>query len=63
LPDGGVLDISELDYETAAGARLEGHGVKPDETVVVDRNDLYAGRDRAMDLAVSKLTRVEALVH
>jgi carboxyl-terminal processing protease len=63
LPDGGGLDISEFDYETATGARLEGHGVKPDETVVVERNDLYAGRDRAMDLAVNKLTRLEASVH
>jgi len=63
LPDGGVLDISELDYETATGARLEGNGVKPDETVVIGRSDLYAGRDRAMDLAVSKLTSLEVLVH
>jgi carboxyl-terminal processing protease len=63
LPDGGVLDISELDYETATGTRLEGHGVKPDETVVIERNDLYARRDRAMDLAVSKLTSLETLVH
>jgi carboxyl-terminal processing protease len=57
LPDGGLLDISELDYETAAGLRLEGHGVKPDETVVIERNDLYSGRDRAMESAISRLTR------
>src|SRR6185295_2213411 len=25
LPDGGVLDVSEMDYETAAGQRLEGN--------------------------------------
>jgi carboxyl-terminal processing protease len=55
LPDGGVLDVSELDYETAQGMRLEGHGLKPDETVAVARNDLYTGRDRAMELALNKL--------
>jgi len=58
LPDGGLLDVSELDYETARGERLEGHGLKPDETVTVERSDLYSGRDRAMDLAMSELSRV-----
>jgi carboxyl-terminal processing protease len=58
LPDGGLLDVSELDYQTAQGHRLEGHGLKPDETVTIERNDLYAGRDRAMELALSKLTRI-----
>ncbi len=53
LPDGGLLDVSELDYQTAAGERLEKHGIKPDETVVVQRNDLYSGRDRAMELAIT----------
>lgn len=55
LPDGGLLDVSELNYETAQGDRLEGHGLKPDETVLVERSDLYSGRDRAVDLAVGKL--------
>ena len=58
LPDGGLLDISELDYETAAGQRLEGHGIKPDETVVISRNDLYSARDRAMELAINRLTNL-----
>ncbi|HEV7745696.1 MAG TPA: S41 family peptidase [Pyrinomonadaceae bacterium] len=58
LPDGGLLDVSELDYQTAQGHRLEGHGLKPDEMVTIERNDLYAGRDRAMELAVSKLIRI-----
>jgi C-terminal peptidase prc len=58
LPDGGLLDVSEMDYETARGARLEGHGLKPDETVLVGRSDLYAGRDRALELALSKLSRL-----
>ncbi|MEK6279989.1 MAG: S41 family peptidase [Acidobacteriota bacterium] len=55
LPDGGLLDVSELDYQTAAGERLEKKGIKPDETVVVQRNDLYAGHDRAMELAINRL--------
>lgn len=56
LPDGGLLDISELDYRTPAGDRLERNGIKPDETVIIQRNDLYSGRDRAMELAIEKLT-------
>jgi carboxyl-terminal processing protease len=63
LPDGGLLDISELDYQTPAGDHLEGRGIKPDETVVIERSDLYSGRDRAMDLALSKLTRLQASAH
>ena len=60
LPDGGLLDVSELDYETAEGHRLEGHGLKPDETVTVERSDLYSGRDRALELAVGELSRLRA---
>lgn len=55
LPDGGLLDVSELDYQTAAGQRLEKNGIKPDETVMVQRSDLYSGRDRAMERAIAKL--------
>ncbi len=60
LPDGGLLDVSELDYETARGERLEGHGLRPDETVVSERSDLYSGRDRALGLAVRQLTKLGA---
>jgi len=55
LPDGGLLDVSELDYRTAAGVRIEGHGIKPDETVPLQRSDLYSGRDRALERAIEKL--------
>jgi carboxyl-terminal processing protease len=58
LPDGGLLDVSELDYETAQGLRIEGHGLQPDEAVIAERKDFYAGRDRVMELAFSKLTIV-----
>jgi carboxyl-terminal processing protease len=49
LPDGGLLDVSELDYQTANGQRLEGRGLKPDQTLAVRRNDLYHHRDRATE--------------
>ena len=58
LPDGGVLDVSELDYETPAGDHLERHGIKPDERVLVERSDLYSRRDRALELAVAELARL-----
>ena len=60
LPDGGLLDVSELDYQTAQGHRLEGHGLKPDEAVAIERSDLYSGRDRALEFAVNELTRFRA---
>ena len=63
LPDGGLLDVSELDYETAQGHRLEGHGLKPDETVAVERSDLYSGRDRVLELAVSRLAKLRIALH
>lgn len=57
LPDGGLLDVSELDYETAQGHRLEGHGIEPDEKVSVERSDLYSHRDAALAHAIDKLQR------
>jgi len=58
LPDGGLLDVSELDYETAQGHRLEGHGLKPDEIVTTERSDLYSGRDRPLELAVKAIHEI-----
>lgn len=55
LPDGGILDVSEFDYRTAAGLRLEGAGVKPDEVSALSRADLYSRRDRALELAKDSL--------
>ena len=57
LPDGGVLDVSEFDYRTFDGIRLEGLGVKPDEPITVTRADLYAKRDRALQSARAYLNR------
>ncbi len=53
LPDGGVLDVSEFDYKTASGVRLEGAGVKPDKIVTVTRADVYSRHDRAFERALN----------
>jgi carboxyl-terminal processing protease len=55
LPDGGELDVSEMDYQTASGARLEGAGLAPDEKVTLNRQDLSAQRDRALERALELL--------
>jgi C-terminal peptidase prc len=60
LPDGGLLDVSEMDYQTSAGERLEKHGIKPDELVLIQRSDLYSNRDRAIDRAVLQLTQLQS---
>jgi carboxyl-terminal processing protease len=57
LPDGGVLDVSEFDYRTASGMRLEGVGVKPDESTPITRSDIYSRHDRALELAKQFLTQ------
>ena len=51
LPDGGVLDVSEFDYKTAEGIRLEGVGITPNDTTMITRADLYAKRDSALERA------------
>lgn len=51
LPDGGILDVSEFDYRTANGLRLEGIGVTPDQRSILTRADIYSRRDRALELA------------
>jgi carboxyl-terminal processing protease len=55
LPDGGELEVSELDYHTSAGVRLEGAGIKPDEVISLTRRDIYAKRDRALQAAFARL--------
>jgi carboxyl-terminal processing protease len=59
LPDGGVLDVSEMDYRTAAGSRLEGSGLLPDMLVAPTLEDLRRGRDRALTLALELLKAQE----
>lgn len=51
LPDGGLLDVSEFDYRTANGIRLEGLGIKPDDAITLRRSDIYSRRDPALEAA------------
>lgn len=55
LPDGGQLDISELNYHTADGARLEKVGIEPDETLAPLPEDIGARRDRTLERALEQL--------
>lgn len=55
LPDGGALQISELDFATPGGARLEGKGITPDEEVVPTRGDFYRKHDAAFERAIRAL--------
>ncbi|HEY6806318.1 MAG TPA: S41 family peptidase [Pyrinomonadaceae bacterium] len=55
LPDGGILDVSEFDYRTSEGVRLEGRGITPDQITSLRRDDLYAGRDRTLEIAKAYL--------
>jgi carboxyl-terminal processing protease len=57
LPDGGRLNISDTDYRTARGQRIEGVGVRADEVVELRLADLRARRDRALEWAVDHLPR------
>lgn len=55
LPDGGTLDVSETNYLTARGQRLEGVGIAPDENVTVTLSDLRDRRDRTLERAIEWL--------
>jgi carboxyl-terminal processing protease len=57
LPDGGVLDVSEFDYKTAGGVRLEGAGIKPDKVIALTRSDVYSRHDRALERALKYLDK------
>jgi carboxyl-terminal processing protease len=57
LPDGGKLEISELDFRLANGDRLEGIGIAPDETLNLTRSDIRSGRDAALEKALEFLKR------
>lgn len=52
LPDGGLLEISELDFKMPDGTRLEGVGVAPDEKITTTRRDLRAHRDPTLERAL-----------
>jgi carboxyl-terminal processing protease len=57
LPNGDVLIHAYGDFVTAAGTRLEGRGVIPDEIVPLRREDLLAGKDRTSEAALAWIDR------
>lgn len=56
LPNGDVLYYAFADFVTPDGVRLEGRGVIPDVPAPLQREDLLAGRDRALELAIAWMT-------
>jgi len=57
LPDGGLLDVSEFDYRTANGVRLQDRGITPDQITSLTRSDLYARTDPTLEAAKRFLER------
>ncbi|QQS46174.1 MAG: hypothetical protein IPM66_20015 [Acidobacteriota bacterium] len=57
LIDGWKLNISDSDYRTAMGRRIEGAGIRPDLSVDLTTQDLIMGRDRALESAVDQVGR------
>jgi carboxyl-terminal processing protease len=55
LPDGGGLDVSELDFKTPAGIRLEGKGIVPFALASPAIKDIRARRDTALEVARNRL--------
>lgn len=58
LPCGGRLQYAIGEYRTPMGVVLEGRGVAPEVAVEPTRRDLLAGRDAALDVAVSLLRKL-----
>ena len=57
LPDGGVLDVSEFDYRTAGGVRLQDRGITPDQLTPLTRANFYNHNDPALAAAKSFLDK------
>lgn len=53
LPNGDVMIHAYADFVTGDGTRLEGRGVVPDVPTPLVREDLLAGRDRALEAALA----------
>ena len=60
LPNGDVLIHAYGDFVTATGTRLEGRGVIPDEEVPLNRAELLAGRDTALERALQWIDTARA---
>lgn len=59
LPDGGVLDLSEMDYHATDGTRLENRGVTPNELIPLQRTDIAHHKDPQLKRALTLLTAKE----
>jgi hypothetical protein len=57
LPNGWVYTISIGDWRTADGTSYEGIGLPPDVVVQNDAADIAAGRDEALEKAISLLKK------
>lgn len=57
LDDGGRLNVSDTNFLTAAGQRIEGAGVRPDHFVELRLRDLRTGQDRQLNAAVDAVAR------
>jgi carboxyl-terminal processing protease len=55
LPGGGELQLSREDYLAPKGRRIEGRGVQPDIVVERKLEDVRAGRDPDLDVALQVL--------
>lgn len=53
LPNGDTMIHAYADFVTGDGTRLEGRGVLPDVPTPLVREDLLAGRDRALEAALA----------
>ncbi len=53
LPNGDVLQHAIADFATADGRQLEGHGVIPDERIMLEREDLADGHDATLAAAIA----------
>lgn len=56
LDDGGKLNISDTDFRTSLGKRIEGIGIKPDQQADLRIADLLAGRDSTLETALYRLS-------
>ena len=52
LPTGAILQYAIADFVTPRNQRLEGHGLRPDVEVKLDRRSLLAGRDPQLEAAL-----------
>lgn len=55
LPDGGMLEISELDFRLDNDERLEGRGITPDELIFPTKQNIRRQKDAALERAMALL--------